>query len=313
MPAPLAPVTPPSQAMAPMEPSLDLAQSAAVGGESVALADSAVGYIDPAIPRNRFRLRFDNANFNNRPDRAEFFYAKCGCFRTAPAPFTDPNAPGPPLPEKSVDYQDLRGYIELAATDRMSAFVEVPYRWLNPEINDNTSGIGDMDAGIKVALVADCNRVVSFQFRTYIPTGDADRGLGVDHVSLEPAILVYQQLSDRLFFEGEVRDWIPIDGTDFAGNIIRWGGGLTYNFASCPERRLLGPVGEIVGWNVLGGKSSDFFGNVQDAGGDMIVNAKLGVRASIGDNNSIYAGYGRALTGEVWYKEIWRFEYRIAY
>src|SRR5262245_15041233 len=39
-------------------------------------SSSNVGYIDSAIPVDRFRLRYDAANDNNRPDRAEFFYAQ---------------------------------------------------------------------------------------------------------------------------------------------------------------------------------------------------------------------------------------------
>src|SRR5205085_1898326 len=68
-------------------------------GSSVALAAPG-GYIDNAIPKTMFRLRFDAAYDDNRPDRAEFFYAKCGCFRVAGVPG---RAPGPPLQETSVD------------------------------------------------------------------------------------------------------------------------------------------------------------------------------------------------------------------
>src|SRR5207248_1606921 len=42
-------------------------------------------YIDAAIPANRFLLRFDAIYDYNRPDRAEFFYPKCGCFGTPDA------------------------------------------------------------------------------------------------------------------------------------------------------------------------------------------------------------------------------------
>src|SRR5712691_11833904 len=48
-----------------------------LGGET--FAASAVGYIDSAIPLTQFRLRYDAAYHDNRPARAEFFYAKCGC------------------------------------------------------------------------------------------------------------------------------------------------------------------------------------------------------------------------------------------
>ena len=47
-------------------------QFAALSGETVALAESAVGYIDPAIPLTQFRLRFDAAYRDNRPDRFAF-------------------------------------------------------------------------------------------------------------------------------------------------------------------------------------------------------------------------------------------------
>ena len=57
-----------------------------------------------------------------------------------------------------------------------------------------------------------------------------------------------------------------------------------------------------------------------DADGDTIVNFKIGLRLgfdhdglSLGDRSSLYAGYGRALTGDVWYEDVFRFEYRVAF
>ena len=37
------------------------------------------------------------------------------------------------------------------------------------------------------------------------------------------------------------------------------------------------------------------------------------VRVGLGDSADIYVGYGRALTGEVWYKDLLRLEYRLTY
>lgn len=311
-PVPAAPAQPgqpaPSAQVQPVpEPTFQMEQAAATGGATIALATSDTGYIDGAIPLTQFRLRFDAAYDDNRPDRAEFFYPKCGCFRMA----GDPNAPGPIKPETSVDYQDIRSYIEVALNHRISGFVELPVRFLNPEQNENTSGLGDMDIGFKAALVACPDRFVTFQLRTYIPTGDADRGLGTDHVSLEPALLLYQRLSDRLALEAELRDWIPIGGTDFAGNVIRYGVGASYDvYRSCHLR--VAPVVEFVGWTVLDGKEFSPDNGTQDAAGDTILNAKIGARVS-GEHNSLYIGYGRALTGEVWYKDIFRLEYRLSF
>ena len=52
---------------------------------------------------------------------------------------------------------------------------------------------------------------------------------------------------------------------------------------------------------------------VKSAAGDTIVNLKLGIRIRCGDFGDIYAGYGRALTGAFWYKNMFRVEYRYAF
>lgn len=326
----LTPRTPDGTGTSDLSGDLGLAASGtsiAAGGGAFAAsgaAASATGYLDNPIPITTFRVRYDSAYDNNRPDRAEFFYGKCGCFRVLGA---DPNAPGPPAVETKVDYQDIRAYLEAAFDNRASAFVELPVRFLNPEKNENATGFGDMNAGFKYAVIACPERYVTFQFRTYIPTGDADRGLGTNHVSLEPGVLLQQQLSDRLILNGEVQDWIPISGTDFAGNVLRYGVGLTYIALDSCNYRVM-PVAEFVGWTVLDGKdfavpgnnTDPMAGRVQDASGDTIVNAKLGVRFGFGEagpgslsQSSLYVGYGRALTGDVWYKDVLRVEYRLTF
>ena len=142
-----------------------------------------------------------------------------------------------------------------------------------------------------------------------------DRGLGNDHVSLEPALLLYRRLGDRLRLEGELRYWIPIGGTDFAGDIVRYGIGFSYGERPADDLWLT-PVVEVVGWTVLDGAQSvapPLPPVVQDAAGDTIVNIKLGARLGLGNVADLYTGYGRALTGDVWYKDIWRTELRFAY
>jgi hypothetical protein len=289
-------------------PSLEGFRPPAGAGELVSVQDSRGGYIDSAVVGNEFRLRYDSAYHDNAPDRAEFFYAKCGCF----AP-TQPNAHGPRLSETRVDYQDITAYGEVALGERFSVFVETPFRFLNPEVNANTAGFADMNAGFKYALLLTSGQVGTFQLRTYIPTGASTHGLGTDHVSLEPAFLYLNRLSDRLTLEAELRDWIPIGGSDFAGNVTRYGVGLSYAIYQTHDS-WIAPVGELVGWTVLNGKEAIFpEGVVKEAGGDTIVNAKIGVRVGFGAGSSLYAGYGRALTGDVWYKDIIRVEYRLSF
>jgi hypothetical protein len=284
---------------------LALHSAHAQGTSGPRVSDSSVGYIDPAIPGNVFRFRFDAAYDDNRPTRAEFFYPKGA-----------PLGPGLPEPERRVDFQELSAYLELAASDRLSGFLNVPVRFLNPERNADHWGFSDLDAGIKYAFLSNEDRVATFQFRTYAPTGDSHRGLGTHHVSLEPALLLHNRLMDRLRLESELRLWVPIGGTDFAGNIVRYGTGLNYDLFRTSNFTFV-PVIEFVGWTVLDGKESVVpdVGRpfVEHAAGQTILNVKAGLRVKYGERSDLYVGYGRPLTGDRWYENIARAEFRVLY
>jgi hypothetical protein len=293
-------------AVALLLPPLVLGLGAPVHGQGTSgprVSDSSVGYIDPAIPGDLFRFRVDAAYNDRRPTRAEFLY-----------PRGAPLGPGLPEPEPRVDYQELSAYLEVAASDRLSGFLNLPVRFLNPEVNADHAGFSDLDAGLKYAFVYREDLVATFQFRAYAPTGDAHEGLGTRHVSLEPALLFYDRLSDRLGLESELRLWVPVGGTDFAGEIVRYGVGLHYDlYRSC--NLTFTPVVEFVGWTVLDGKESVVpppgAAFVEDAAGQTILNAKLGLRLKFGDRADVYGGYGRPLTGDRWYENIWRLEFRL--
>lgn len=266
---------------------------------------SRVGYIDSAIPDTLFRLRFDDAYKDTRPTRAEFFYAK-----------GRPSGPGLPSAEARVDFQELMSYLEFAPGERFSGFVELPVRFVQFEDDPSQSGFSDMNAGFKYAFLYEVDYVGTFQFRVYAPSGDASRGLGNHHVSLEPAFLLYTRFMERLAGEAELRAWIPVGGTDFAGDIVRYGVGVHYEVCKVCDIHLA-PVVEFVGWTVLDGKTSFVAPNgdvfVENAAGQTIVNAKIGLRAAYGDRADIYAGYGRPLTGNRWYENIFRLEFRVRF
>jgi hypothetical protein len=283
--------------------SLSVARAQGTGGPTI--RDSDVGYIDSALLGDMLRLRYD-ASFNNpRPTRAEFFWPQGG-----------PGHPGPPRPETSVNYQELEAAVEVLLAPQLSGFVEAPWRLLHPEVNDRAAGFGDLHAGFKYAFLSREDLVATFQLRTYVPTGDGRRGLGTAHTSLEPALLVYWRLDERLGFEGELRDWVPIGGTAFAGNVLRYGAGLHYNWLQTEKLQVV-PVVELVGWTVLGGRESvpgsDGAVQVKDAAGDTIVNAKFGLRFKTDGWGDLYTGYGRALTGDRWYANTFRIEWRLCY
>ena len=281
------------------------APSSAQGVSVPTVSDTQVGYIDTAIPGNLFRIRSDFGYNFRRPSRAEFFYARTG-----------PGTPGLPQAERSVDFQDLRIYGEGLLTEHFSAFVEIPVRFLNPDINDNATGLGDMNTGFKWAFWHTNDTVATFQLRTYIPTGDADRGLGNNHATIEPGLLFYKQLTPKSALEGEFRYWIPIEDSGFAGNIFRYGIGFHHDIYRSDRLRIT-PVVEFVGWTVLNGKQNVLLpsglGSVENAGGDTIFNAKIGIRAGLGQHADVYAGYGRPLTGDQWYENIFRVEVRLKF
>ena len=344
-PEPTTPVPPSTEAAEvireALEPGFGGTQSAALGGAGAAVAYNQQvgglgGYIDSAVPRSNIRLRYDDAYNMNRPDRAEYFYPQCGCY------FFGKNTPifssvgqrnasrrafGPPLPETKINnIQEYSTYVEYAPLQHVSMFVEVPVRYIDPQQNKNAVGFGDMNLGFKYAFIAQPDAFYTFQFKTYVPTGAGELGMGTNHPSLEPGLLAFQRLSERLYFVGEFRDWIPVHGTtsvalpnkQFAGNILNYGLGAFYNMVLTDNFRVA-PISEFVGWTTLGGLETTQAG-AQSASGDTIVNMKVGVRFGLGDYNlpgggsqlndrlSFYAGYARALTGDFWYKDMLRLE-----
>jgi hypothetical protein len=287
------------------------------------MAGSATGYIDNALVGSQIRLRFDGDFDLQNPDRAEFFYPKCGCFRFA----GDPSAPGPgTVPASKVNLQELQLNVEYAPNRHFSFLVEVPFRFIqftapSPGI-PSSSGVGDFRAGFKVALISGEKRALTFQFRTYFPTGDPRLGLGTNHFSVEPTILYHQRLGERWTLAGEFGDWHPIGGsnsngllpatspTGFAGDILLSGLGVGYDLVTTSNYRVT-PIVEFVGWSILSGLATG--GTTPYTGGISIVNIKAGARVTFQGRNSIYVGYGHELTKTAWYTDIIRVEYRYAF
>ncbi len=279
-------------------------------------SSSTVGYIDSAIPWDVIRFRFDAGYHNPTPSRGAFFYARSPTFAGDHA-------------ETNVDYQELSAYLETLLNNRLSLFVEVPVRFLNPTVDPNVTGLGDMNLGFKWALIREDERVLTFQLRGYLPTGNGTIGLGTSHVSIEPALLGFWRLTDRLTAEDELRLFVPISAmpaipgalsggsANFASTVLRYGVGLGYDVLQS-ERFAVTPVAEVVGWTFLNGKKTvvpPFLDSGIDvsAAGDTIVNLKVGTRIKWRDVGDLYIGYGHALTGERMYRDIVRAEVRFVF
>jgi hypothetical protein len=309
------------------------------------------GFLDPAFVVNQFRMRYDDGYDVNAPDRAEYFYAKSGALGNGAHGPTNRGFGAGTLGANYVNYQAVRSYLEVRLAPRLSVFAEVPVQFDNIHFasafqtnsnstfsqrtlvsspNLNTGGLGDMNAGFKFAFLARRDRYLTFQLRTYAPTGNARLGLGTHHASLEPALLYWQALSSRAFIQGQLNDWIPIGGSDFQGNVLSYGGAFGYvvyrqwdpavrgpgvsryylpGIVAPPNLFQVAPVAEVIGWNVLSGKEFLQGSQVRSAVGTSIVNLNLGVRVTKGAN-SLYGGWGHGMTSDIWYRNIFRLEYR---
>src|SRR5581483_6763116 len=168
---------------------------------------------DTVRPQSYMRLRWDSGHDVTQPERAEYFWAKPGVL----------GGKGPKLVENRVNYDDLSLYAEVA-TGSIAFFVNTPYRGVDPDLNPGHSNFGDVDLGTKTLLL-DCELIqMSFQFRTYIPSGNPRNGLGTGHTSLEPSLLSTVKLMQDTYLQSQVAYWIPIGGDqDFEGATWRYG------------------------------------------------------------------------------------------
>jgi hypothetical protein len=278
--------------------------SAPLGDSFVAM--TAPGYLDPAAPMNVFRFRYDSERDINRPDRAEFFYAKSGLL----------GGRGVDELQSTLNVQQLMAYLEVAPTDRFSFFADLPYRIIKEAADSDVDrGISDVDFGMKAALILQPDQVLSLQLKAYAPSGEASLGLGNGHWTFEPSLLAWKKLGDKTQIYAQFGDWIPLTDSDFAGNVLEYGVGVSYTAYEHGCFRI-SPVVEVLGWSVLGGKESTGLNTpipeMLDAAGTTIVNAKFGVRMEAGAQ-SLYVGYGRALTNDFWYRDIFRVEYRLQF
>lgn len=286
---------------------------------------SMVGYINDSDIATMLRVRYDLGYGINAADRAEFFYAKCGCYRGLPitSPAYDPNAPGPgPGVLTDMNFSQLYVHGEYAVSTRASVFGVLPVRFLRPQAFapgtgsfGDQSGVGDLQFGAKAGLFANERRQVTAAVQFAAPSGDSLKGLGTDHWSVEPQLLYHERANDRVSLEAQFGEVFPTDGSagvptnspaKFSGKVVYYGIGPSVEIYRRGENAFA-PVVELVGWHVVNGYQT---ADQSNAGGRNIVNLKIGGRLLMG-NNSIYVGYGKALTDDIWYDDILRFEYRV--
>ena len=267
------------------------------------LADSAF-FVEAVRPVTQQRLRWDAGLGMIFADRAEYFWARADGSGRGPSPIAPSRGGG------SLDYHELSMYTE-TSSGKFSAFINQPYRSVDPSDAAHGAGFAAMDIGTKT-LLFDCELLqIAFQFRTYMPMGNTSKGLGNGHVSLEPSLIVGLCVSPDTYFQGQIAEWIPLGGnSDYEGAILHYH--LSVNrvwFHMLPDVPLIFTY-EINGWSFQDGAYTDPTLGTQAAGGQTYLSFGPGLRMSVCDKIDFGVGTAFALTEDHFAETLIRSEFR---
>jgi hypothetical protein len=273
---------------------------------------NAAFFIDTVRPQTYSQLRWDSGRDVFQPERGEYFWAKPGVL----------GGKGPQNIERRVDYDQLSMYSEVASGN-FSFFVEGTYLGIEPEFNPAHSNFGDMNVGTKTLLI-DCELMqTSFQFRTYIPTGNSRNGLGTGHVSLEPSLLSSVKVMCDTYLQTQIAYWIPIGGDqDYQGATWHYGASLNRLWFHRGPFQLISTA-EADGWTFTDGAIvnrdlavAQGTGNAAaliQKGAESYFTSGGGLRLVICDKYDVGVGASFAISGDHLANPLYRTEFRVKY
>ena len=279
-------------------------------------AANAAFFQDTVRPQTYTRLRWDSAADVRQPERAEFFWARPGVL----------GGRGPQKIEQKLNYDALTLYQETAAGPNFAVFVEASYVGVDPLVNPGHSNFGDTNVGTKTLLL-DCELMqLTFQFRTYIPSGSSRNGLGTGHTTLEPSLLSSIKLMQDTYLQSQVAYWIPIGGDrDFEGATWVYGTSLNRQLFKRGPFALISTA-EFNGWTFTDGALADRGLAVaippnamnrnnytQRAAGESYFTLGGGLRLILCDKFDIGFGSSFAITSDHLADQLYRTEFRVRY
>ena len=280
-----------------------------------AVPDEGIGYervatapfiLDIARPMRQTALRIDAAHGWGLPDRSEAFWA-----RTI-------NGLGPKLPERSVSYQDI-AYLTEVGGSGFSVRTVVPLRILDPEINSNTAGMGDMQLLTKTVLLNGKRWTLTQVNDVWFNTGAVKKGLGKGHISMAPGLATSFQWSDATCLHAQCKFEFPIAGDPiFSGPLLHWGFGMSHLWYDSDAFAII-PTIETSFVSFLDGRATLFpVPATRNVDGETVSTLHLGVRTvhdTGGDWGLLEFGLsgGFQVGGNGWYDSMLRFEFRLLY
>jgi hypothetical protein len=255
------------------------------------------------------------------PDRNEYFYK----FKGSPPPGFGSKSGNPFVvngvkfrSDPSLNFNQLYLYQE-AAAGRGSFFFEIPYRQISPLFSPSAAGFSDIRLGSK-ALLFDCELVqLTFQFKTYLPSGNTMAGLGTGHVSLEPSLLLALRLAQDTYFQAQLAQWIPLGGTpQIAGGILNWNFSLNQVLLWCTPNSPLIATLEMNGSSFQnGGATNPVVSAIGPgrlgSGGITYWSIGPGLRQSICNRVDFGGAFLWSTTDNHWADPLFRIELRVLY
>jgi hypothetical protein len=261
--------------------------------------------IEGSQPFSNFRIR--NATTFNRPfpDRAGYFWAK------------GVTGAGPKLPERSVDNYQLRLLTE-SGGDTFSLGTEIPFSWVDPEVNKNHTGIGDLTLTTKTVMIDGDEWQITQLFRTQFNTGSASMGTGTGRIALEPGFAFRYRWSDITYLYADVKYWVPMGGDPVhTGQVLSYGLGVGHLLWESDKLAVI-PTFEVVTYSILNGLKTTPTGIPIPTDGEHVVNFVPGVRIAqerFSDLGLFEFGIsgGWSVTNSQLYESILRIDVRFSY
>jgi len=245
-----------------------------IGHERVMYAPTV---LDTAIGTPHIGMRFHADYGLSAPDRAGYYWA--------PHPL-GPQTPPPPRVESNVDALDVVLRMELG-NEKMMLLTQYSMRSINPELNRNTTGVGDMVIGAKALMVDGKRLKVASVFRTYLPTGVQERGLGIGLTALEPGALARYCVSPRTYLFGEMKYWTPLGGVSgISGDVLTTGMAIS-TIARESDVYAIIPTLEVRTLSFLFGGTSVGTDEVRRVDGETAVEIYPGARFVLGPEGDV--------------------------
>ncbi len=274
-------------------------------------------FVDYARPRTVTRFRYDNLQDMTIPDRNTYFLSQTNS--SFPSSFK--NRHGVPYRTDPSAYLQQGYYYQEVAAAKGSFFVEIPYRSVDPLFSPGQAGVSDINFGMKTMWVDSELWTLSFQFRTYTPSGNAGLGLGTGHFSLDPSLLSSVKLAPDTYLQTQIGNWIPLAGKpQIAGGVFYYYNSLNQVlFRLSPDIPVIGML-EMDGWYFQDGGYTvpikrPHYGSVAERaiGGVNYFNIGPGLRVALGKAVDVGGALTWATSANHWASPWFRLEVRFLF